>query len=117
MHEFNALPYREKLRVRKYLRRGEAPEDPRLAVAAVELAESYRRQRYTLVGWVAVLLFVTNTYLAISAAIDGDQVRWMLNAAVAVGWVGIALTEPVLRPKSMARSLEASRRIAAAGAP
>ena len=117
---FKALSYRDKLRVRKFLRRGRAPQDPRLAAAAVELAEGYQRQsrgRAALFGWLAVFLAVSNMGLAIWAAIDGDQPQWMFNAAIALGWAGIALAEPALRPKSIGRALEASRRATGSSVP
>jgi hypothetical protein len=44
MQVFKALSYWDKVRIGRCLARGEAPDDPRKAAAAVELAESYQRK-------------------------------------------------------------------------
>jgi hypothetical protein len=44
MRTYKALPYGAKWRVTRLVAKGEAPHDPRMAAAAVELAESYQRK-------------------------------------------------------------------------
>lgn len=117
MPVFQALSYWDKWRASGYLRRGQAPTDPRMATAVVELAESYQRQSRAyaaLLRWWPVVMVVSLGYLTISAAIDGDQVGLMLRGLTFLGAVGIAVLDPAIRPKNMARSLEASRRVTAA---
>jgi hypothetical protein len=115
---FQALSYREKLRVSRCLSRGEAPTDPRLAAAAVELAESYGRQsRATAIAWRFALIFlvVGAGCLMISGIEQGDPLTWTINSLVALTNIGYLALNPSNRPKNMARGLEASERIAAAG--
>lgn len=115
---FQALSYGDKWRASGYLRRGQAPTDPRIATAVVELAEGYQRRSRayaTLLRWWPVVMVVFLAYLTTSAAIDGDQVGLMLRGLTFLGTVGLAVLDPALRPKNMARSLEASRRVASSG--
>jgi hypothetical protein len=114
MQAFRALSYRDMWRVRMCLRRGEAPDEPRLAAAAVDLAEGYRRQgrvEAALISWYPLVAIVWFGYLSISAAARGDE--WVLILFVLGVPLGIAgfLLDPGRRPQNVARSLEASRRI------
>jgi hypothetical protein len=96
---FKALSYGDKWRVTRCLTRGEAPRDPRMAPAAVELAESYQRLSpfyLALLRWAPVLIIVGAGSIALAAAVEGDQVK-------------------ATRPKNVARSLEASKRVVASG--
>lgn len=118
MQTFKALPYRDKLRVSRHLARGQAPGDPRMAAAAVELAESYQRQERLLVmflRWSPLILLVIGGVGAVFDAIDGDQFGLILYALIALGGIWDLMFNPLTRPKNMARSLEASRRISSAG--
>jgi len=113
--EFQALSYGDKFRLSRYLARGEAPRDPRMAAAAVEIGESYQRRSrgyIALICWVPVFIIVCNGYLLTSAAIDGDQLRLILSALIVLGSAMDLILNPLIRPKSMARSVEAARRIA-----
>lgn len=79
MQTFNALSLGDKWRVRGSLARGEAPRDPQMATAAVELAESYERQGGAYMGlmrWMPPLLIVISGLSAIPKAIDGDIEIW-----------------------------------------
>lgn len=118
MQTFNALPFRDKWRVRGFLARGEAPGDPRLATAAVELAESYPRQgRLSMawMRWMPVFFLVVIGFSAIPRAIDGDLEMAILYAVVVLVSIGHLIFSPVARPKKMTRALEASRQIAGSG--
>jgi hypothetical protein len=116
MRTFKTLSFRDKLRVARYLVRGEAPVDQKLAVAAIELAESYRRQGRvyaTVTRWMPWVMLVVFGGIAIPAAFQGDvgmTIAYMLLILVCVGDL---IFNPVLRPKNVARSLEASRRAVA----
>jgi hypothetical protein len=119
MQTFSALPYRDKWRVSRCLVRGEAPRDPRKAAAAVELAESYQRQRRrngAFLSWLPVALIILSGCFAVIDAVEGDLLGVITFALIVLGSIGQLMFNPITRPKNMARALEASRRIAAAGA-
>jgi hypothetical protein len=116
MPEFRALPYRDKWRVNRSLARGEAPEDPRLVAAAVELAERHLQSpgRATLMRGLTLLLAVAFGALAILAATKGEHFSSVFYGLISVVHLGQLMLNPVARPKHMAKALEDSRRIAAA---
>jgi hypothetical protein len=118
MRTFKALSYGEKWRVTRLVAKGEAPHDPRMAAAAVELAESYQRRgrgESTLHRFLAITLILVGVTLAILAAADGDALLMSAMALIALTNVGQLAFNPMLRPKDVARSLEASRRVSVAG--
>lgn len=114
MQAFKALSYRDMWRVGLCLWRGEAPEDPRLAPAAVDLAEGYRRRgrvKGALRSWYPLIWIALFGCLSISAATGGDPWVLILYALVVPGAVASFLLDPGRRPTNVARSLEASRRM------
>lgn len=116
MQPFKALSFSDRWRVRRFVFRGEAPDDPRMAAAAIELAERYQRRDHTrLLGWGMASLLVCFSGLLIWAAIGGNTREIVISGA----WILIAAVHlafnPETRPKSVARSLEASRQIVAHG--
>ena len=118
MHTFQALSYLDKFRVSRFLTRGEAPDDPRMAVAAVELAESLQRQSRiyaALMRWWPVFLFVSLSFRAIPAAIGGDGEMAIFYALLVLVGIGNLMFNPAVRPKNVGRSLDASRRVVASG--
>jgi len=118
MQTFNALPYLDKWRVSRCLVRGEAPRDPRKAAAAVELAESLRRQRRLngrLLIWLPVALAVGGGCLAILDAVEGNLLGVITAGLVVLTSLMQIMFNPITRPKNMARALEASRRVVASG--
>jgi len=89
-----------------------------MAAAAVELAERYQRKgrnEATLHRFLAIALIVVGVTLAILAATDGDALVMSAMALIALTNVGQLACNPMLRPKNVARSLEASRRVSVAG--
>jgi hypothetical protein len=109
---FKALPYREKLRVSRYLARGQAPEDPLRAAAAVELAESYQRQAYVAwMPWLLAISLVLAGARVVFDAIDGDQLGLALSASFGLVCILHFVFNPMTRPKNRTRALEASRRV------
>lgn len=52
--EFRALSYGDKFRLSRYLARGEAPRDPRMAAAAIEIGEG--KVAEFCLGWITVSL-------------------------------------------------------------
>jgi hypothetical protein len=116
MEAFKALSSEDKWRVRRAVFRGEAPGDTRIAAAAVELAESYQHPRLMRwLCWLAAVISVGAMSLAIISAVDGDLLRAVVLALVALTNIGHLAFNPATRPKNAARSLEASRRIVAQG--
>jgi hypothetical protein len=116
MQTFKTLSYRDKVRVSSRLARGRAPADPLLATAAVELAESYQRQKRFLVAamrWFLVFSVPFFALAAVFAAVAGDQRGLILYGLLFVGNLAQFVLNPVTRPKNMARALEASKRVTA----
>jgi hypothetical protein len=118
MQTFRALSYREKWRVTRLVAKGEAPQDPEMAVAVVELAERYQRRgrgEPMLHRFLAGALVLVGIALAILAAAHGDALLMSAMALIALTNIGQLAFNPMLRPKNVARSLEASKQISAAG--
>lgn len=114
---FSALSYGDKVRVTRCLARGKAPDDPRLAAAAVELAESYRHQGWVqaaFMRWTPVVTAIILSVLTIPAAIGGDLPMAVAFFLVALCSIAYMVFDPAAKPKNVARSLEASRQVAAA---
>jgi hypothetical protein len=112
METFRSLSYGDKWRLRGCVFRGEAPDDPRLAPAAVELAEGYQRQdrRFRGVGrWFPAVMGVAFVLLALVGAIKGEMVSTVLYALIALGHLAQYAFNPATRPKHVARALSASR--------
>jgi hypothetical protein len=106
MQAYEALSYRDKLRVGRCVARGEAPREPRLAIAAVELAESYERRSpafSAFIRWWPLFLIVPNVYLAIANWADGDRLGSMLYMLIVLGAVWSYMFDPGLRPGNTAR--------------
>jgi hypothetical protein len=114
MEAFKALSFSDRWRVRRFVFRGEAPGDPRLAAAAVELAERYRRRdKAGLSGWAMLILLVSASGLLVRAAIDGDTLGIVISGVLMLGAAAHFALNPATRPKRVARSLEASRQLTA----
>lgn len=118
MRTYQALSYGEKWRVTRLVAKGEAPRNQRMAAAAVELAERYQRKgrdEAALYRFLVVALILVGVALAILAAADGDALLMSAMALIALTNVGQLAFNPMLRPKNVARSLEASKRVSVAG--
>jgi hypothetical protein len=87
-----------------------------MAAAAVELAESCQNSgEMSLHRGVAIVLILVSLALAILAAADGDALMMGTTALLALTSVTRFAFSPMTRPKNVARSLEASRRLSAGG--
>jgi hypothetical protein len=118
MHTFQALSYGEKWRVRGFLVRGEAPRDPQMATAAVELAEMYQGRGRTyaaLMRWLPAVMAVVFGAATIFVATDGDTLQAILYALIALTNIAHLMLNPATRPKNLVRSLEASKRVVTSG--
>jgi len=114
MRAFEALSYRDKFRVSRSLVRGEAPADPGMTAAAIELAEKYQRQGRENRGWLRwgpPFLGIIFVVLSIWAAASGDLLNATLWALIALGNFGQLLLNPLTRPKNVELALKASRRV------
>ncbi len=86
-----------------------------MAIAAVELAEGYqRRGEMKLLRWGTPVLVIGALLAAILGAVEGDLLGAVLFGLMAAVNIAHLALNPATRPKSVARSLEASRRVAAA---
>jgi hypothetical protein len=118
MRTFKALSYGEKWRVTRLVAKGDAPHDPRLAAAAVELAENCQRKgtvKRRCIEGLAIVLIIAGVALAVLAAADGDALAMSAMALLVLSNVAQFAVNPMTRPQNVARSLEASRRVSAAG--
>jgi hypothetical protein len=110
--EFQALSYGDKFRLSRCLARGEAPRDPRMAAAAIEIGEIYmsKSQGYIVATrWGPALIVVLNALFLTLALINGDEVRLILGVLIALGSAVDLVLSPLTRPKNMARAVEGSR--------
>jgi|GEM_PF-2969727 len=118
METFRALSFGEKWSIRGYVARGSAPSNPRLARAAIELAESYQRQRlYAGMRWLPGVMIAIGLAGLLLNALDGDQIGTILNVLIIVVAVAQYILNPATKPKNVARSVEASRQIIGGGDP
>lgn len=118
MQAFQALSYGDKWRVTRFLANGEAPQDPRMAAAAVVLAESYQHRGpavTTLARWLPIAVVIGGGAAAILSAASGDAAAAILLALVVLVNIAHLTFSPMTRPQNVTRSLEASRQVSAAG--
>jgi hypothetical protein len=112
MQGSKALSVGDKWRVRGFVYRGEAPEDPQMAAAVVALAERYESQRtLRLARGMAVAMMVLMVPATIYAIVSGQALEAALWGFFALGNAAHLRFNPATQPKNVARSLEASRRI------
>lgn len=115
MQAFENLSLIEKLRISRLVTVGRAPDDPERAAAAVELAEHYREQSRAYAAfnrWLPLFIVLGLGYVALPRVLEGDLMMGAIYAVVIVCGIGQFMFNPATRPKNLARSLEASRRIA-----
>jgi len=116
MPTFKSLSYGDRWRVNRLLARGGAPADPRMAAAAIELAESCQDRmanQSALVRWLPVVAGVLLGAATIYFAIEGDTLVAVLNGIAAATNFAQLVLNPMFRPRNVARSLEASRQVSA----
>src|ERR1044072_861728 len=113
MQEVQALSVRETLRICWSLSRGNAANDPGMALAAVELAESYERQSRFYVWvmrWMPLFMVVVLGYVTASHLADGDQTLLLPYALIVAIAFGTLPFNPLAWPKNMAKARDASRK-------
>jgi hypothetical protein len=118
MKTFQELPFGDKWRVTRCLVRGEAPSDYRMADAVIELGEKYEGNGpvySSIQRWLPLAMVVVLGGVLIPANINDGGIMVILYALLAVGSIGHLLFNPAVRPRNVARSLSASRRVAEKG--
>jgi hypothetical protein len=107
---FRALKIRDRTRVFGYLRRGEAPQDPALAEAAIQYGEGILRSRTLRVFNRAfmVLLLAGSTFLAVQHASEGWTARAAFDMAVTLGFIALLARSPIFWPQRVRESLAAT---------
>jgi hypothetical protein len=114
--KFRELSVVDQFRVCRFLTRGEPPDDPKLAAIMLDAAGRYQtesRALAALLGWWPMVLALFIIGFALPGALDGEVEMVILFLFVVLGVVGNILANPWTRPKNVARSMEASRRIVA----
>jgi hypothetical protein len=89
-----------------------------MAAAAVELAESYQRRGQvatTLARWLPIAVVIGAGAAGVLNAANGEASLAIVMALVVLVNVGHLTLNPMTRPKNVARSLEASRRVSTVG--
>ena len=113
-HPYQALSFGDKLRAARFLSQGDAPSDPGMATAVVALGERYRahgRAYAALIRWLPLCSVIVFGAIAIPEAIDGNIAMTIVTVLLVLGSIGHLALNPAVRPKNLARSLEASRRV------
>jgi hypothetical protein len=114
--KFRELSSFDQFRVCRFLTRGEAADDPELAAITLEVAGRYQtesRVLAALLGWWPMVLALFLIVFALPGALDGQVEMVILFLFIVLGVVGNITMNPWTRPKNVARSMEASRRIVA----
>ena len=113
----SSLSVPERLRVTGFLRRGEAPRDPRIAAAVVEWGEHCQREANSrkgqLLRWLSPVFAVTFAAATGWLAVLGAPLQAALVLIAALLSVVHLMISPQVRPKRIARSVAESRVIAA----
>jgi len=108
---FRALTIRDRTLVFGYLRRGEAPQRPALAEAAIEYGESILVARLSRVFTRAfmLLLLAGSAFYAVRNGVDGRISGAAFNAAVSFALVAFLALSPIFWPHRVRESLTATR--------
>lgn len=114
--KFRELSSFDQFRVCRFLTRGEAPTDPELAGITLDAAEHYQtrsRAAAALFRWCPMVLALALFVLTLPGALDGQVEMVIFFLFIVLGVVGNIMLNPWTRPKNVARSVEASKRVVA----
>lgn len=114
--KFRELSSFDQFRVCRFLTRGEAPDDPDLAAITLEVAGRYQtksRGLAELFRWWPMLLALPLIFYTLPGALDGQVGMVIFFLLIVLGGVGNLMLNPWTRPKNVAKSVEASKRIVA----
>lgn len=116
--KFRELSSFDQFRVFRFLTRGDAPDDPVLAAITLDAAGRYQTQSRVLAAlfrWWPMVLALLLIALTLPRALDGQVEMVIFFLFIVLGVVGNIMLNPWTRPKNVARSLEASRRVVGPG--
>jgi hypothetical protein len=102
----------DQFRVFRFLTRGEAPAERKLAAITLDAAERYQtrsRVLSALFRWLPIALAFSLIVSSLSGALDGRVEMVVVLLFGALGLVGNLMLNPWTRPTNVARSLKASR--------
>jgi hypothetical protein len=114
--KFRKLSSFDQFRVCRFLTRGVAPNDPELAAITLDAAESYQTQSRALAllfRWLPMVLALSLIVFTLPAALDGKVEMVIFFLFIVLGVAANLMLNPWTRPKNVARSTEASRRVLA----
>lgn len=109
---YRALSVADQIRVFRFLTRGDAPTDPKLAAITLDAAERYQtrsRALSALFRWLPIALAFSLIVPSLFGALDGRVEMVIVFLLGALGLVGNLMLNPWTRPRNVARSLKASR--------
>jgi hypothetical protein len=111
---FQGLSSLEQLRVSRFLTKGQSPNDPELAAVTLEVGEHYQAQgavRAKVMRWSPIVFSLFFAFFTLPGALDGEVWKVTLFVLIVVGFIGNLMLNPSTRPKNVAKSMEASRRV------
>jgi len=114
--KFREISSLDQFRVCRYLTRGKAPDDPELAAILLDAGRGYQtksRALAALLGWLPIVLGLSLIHSTLPGALNGQVEMVILVLLIVLGGVGNMLLNPWTRPKNVAKSMEASRRVVA----
>ena len=114
--QFRELSSLDQFRVCRFLARGEAPSDPKLAAVTLDAAERYQTRGHFLAAlfrWWPMVLALVLVVIAVPGALNGRVEMVILLIFIVLGVMANLTLNPWTRPKNVIRSKEASRRIVA----
>lgn len=117
--KFRELSSFDQFRVFRFLTRGDAPDDPELAAITLDAAGRYQTQSHVLAAlfrWWPMVLALLLIVPTLPGALDGQVMMVIFFLFIVLGVVGNIMLNPWTRPKSVAKSMEASKRIVAKNA-
>lgn len=112
--KFRELSSIDQFRVCRFLTRGESPDDPELAAITLDVAKHYQTKSRALAAlfrWLPAVLALSLLVSTFSGALDGQAEMVIFFLLAVFGVAGNIMLNPWSRPKNVARSMEASKRI------
>jgi hypothetical protein len=110
---YNSLSLRQKWRVVRWLRRGRAPDDPRLAKATAEFGEEWEASHSRRIRIFTAVVGPIAAAAGIWAALDGDTLGTIVQGSFVLVLVINALISPAFWPRRVSRSVKESRELVA----
>ena len=106
----------DQFRVYRCLTRGEAPDDPGLAAVTINVAGDFPTRSRTVAAlfrWWPMVLALCLIVAVLPGALDGQVEMAIFLLLIVLGVIGNLMLNPWTRPKNVAKSVEASKRVLA----